>query len=148
MPANATLRSVSLGFGILLMTGAAVTGRAQDSAGGVTTVKVSDEGRQVYEQICQACHMADARGGGGAGATIPALAGNAHLADKDFMITMLLKGRGGMPWMSDVLTRPQMAAVINYVRGHFNAYPDTVTVADIERVSTAPPPVRDCESCK
>jgi mono/diheme cytochrome c family protein len=53
------------------------------------------EGKQVYEEICQACHMADAKGGGGAGAVIPALAGNAKLADKDYPITLLLKGRGG-----------------------------------------------------
>lgn len=132
----------------LALFGAATAGRAQDSAGGSTRVAVPDEGRQVYEQICQACHMADAKGGGGAGAAIPALAGNANLADKDFMIEMLLKGRGGMPWMSDILTRPQLAAVINYVRGHFNSYADTVTVADIARVSTAPPPVRDCDTCK
>jgi mono/diheme cytochrome c family protein len=142
------LQTAMLGFGALLIVGGAVAGRAQDNAGGITIVTVSDEGQQVYQEICQACHMADAKGGGGAGAAIPALAGNAHLADKDFMIAMLLKGRGGMPWMGDILTRPQMAAVINYVRQHFNTYTDTVTVADIQRVSTAPPPVRECDLCK
>ncbi len=125
----------------------AVAARAQDAPGGVTTVQVPDEGRQVYEQICQACHMADAKGGGGAGAAIPALAGNPKLADKDYPITLLLKGRGGMPWFTDMLTPEQMAAVLTYVRGHFNAYPDPVTVADIARVSTAPPPIRECDTC-
>ncbi|MBA3053533.1 MAG: cytochrome c [Sphingomonadales bacterium] len=126
---------------------AAVAARAQDAPGGVTTVQVSDEGREVYEQICQACHMADARGGGGAGAAIPALADNPKLAEKDYPIMLLLKGRGGMPWFTDMLTPEQMAAVLTYVRGHFNAYPDPVTVADITRVSTAPPPVRECDTC-
>lgn len=126
---------------------AADVAQAQDTAGGITSVEVSDEGRQVYEQICQACHMPDAKGGGGAGAVIPALAGNPKLADKDYPITLLLKGRGGMPWFTDMLTPEQMAAVINYVRGHFNTYTDTVTAADIKRVSSGPPPVRDCNTC-
>lgn len=130
-----------------LILGLAAAGRAQDTAGGISSVQVSQEGKQIYEDICQACHMADAKGGGAAGAVVPALAGNPRLADKDYPITMLLKGRGGMPWMTDLLTPEQMAAVINYVRGHFNAYPDTITAADIKRVSSAPPPVRECNTC-
>lgn len=117
---------------------------AQDTAGGTTNVQISAEGKQVYEEICQACHMADAKGGGGAGAAIPALAGNAKLADKDYPITLLLKGRGGMPWFTEILTPEQMAAVVNYVRGHFNDYHDVVTVADVKRVATGPAPKRDC----
>lgn len=126
---------------------AAASVRAQDAPGGTSSVQVSAEGQRVYEEICQACHMADAKGGGAAGAVVPALAGNPKLADKDYPILLLLKGRGGMPWMTDMLTPAQMAAVINYVRGHFNAYTDTVTEADIARVSTAPPPVRECNTC-
>ena len=118
----------------------AATGNAQDGSGASSSVKIAAEGKQVYEEICQACHMADAKGGGGAGAVIPALAGNPKLADKDYPITMLLKGRAGMPWMTDILTHKQMAAVITYVRSHFNTYPDVVTEADIDRVATAPPP--------
>lgn len=118
-------------------------GAAQDR-GGTSSVQVSSEGKELYEQICQACHMADARGGGQPGAMIPALAGNPRLADKDYPSIILLKGRGGMPWFTDILTRPQIAAVINYVRGHFNDYHDEVTVADLDRISTANPPVPDC----
>ena len=110
----------------------AVAGKAQDSSGGgPKTAQVADGGKQVYEEICQACHMADARGGGGAGAAIPALAGNAHLADPKFGIGILLKGRGGMPWFTDILTPAQMAAVLTYVRGHFNNYADPVAEADV-----------------
>jgi mono/diheme cytochrome c family protein len=124
-----------LGVGVLAL--AAATGlRAQDGpGGGPTAVEVSSKGKEVYEQICQACHMADAKGGSGAGAAIPALAGNPHLADKDYGTTILLKGRGGMPWFSDILTPEQMAAVLTYVRSHFNDYKDPVTLADIERVA-------------
>ena len=120
-------------------------GAAQDRASnGASSVEVSDEGKELYEQICQACHMADAKGGGQAGAMIPALAGNPRLVNKDYPSIILLKGRGGMPWFTDILTRPQIAAVLNYVRGHFNDYHDEVTVADLDRISTANPPVPDC----
>lgn len=139
-------RGIALSIALAALVGG-MAGRAQDTAGGQTSVQVSQEGKEVYEQICQACHMADAKGGGAAGAAVPALAGNPKLADKDYPITLLLKGRGGMPWMTDLLTPAQMAAVINYVRGHFNAFPGTVTEADIKRVSSAPPPVRECNTC-
>ena len=111
--------------------------RAQDSSGGVSAVEVSTEGRQIYEEICQACHMADARGGGGAGAGIPALADNPRLADKAFAIEVLVKGRGGMPWFTDILTAPQIAAVLTYVRSDFNAYADPVTAEEVERIARA-----------
>jgi mono/diheme cytochrome c family protein len=109
--------------------------RAQDSAGGVSAVQISREGRQVYEEVCQACHMADARGGGGAGAGIPALAGNPRLADKAFVIDVLVKGRGGMPWFTDILSAGQIAAVLTYVRSDFNPYSDPVTVQDVEEIA-------------
>lgn len=132
----------------LLLAGA-VAVRAQDAPGsGPSSVEVGGEGKEVYETICQACHMADAKGGDGAGAAIPALAGNANLSDKDMVVSILLKGRGGMPWFNDMLTTEQIAAVATYVRSHFNTYPDPVTVSDVERVAAggkASP--RDCATC-
>lgn len=135
--------------GLSLATAAtlATPGFAQDRPGPGGKVEVSDEGKEVFEQICQACHMADAKGGGEAGARIPALAGNTNLANKDYPIIILLKGRGGMPWFTDLLTKQQIAAVITYVRGHFNDYQDPVTVADIDRVGSANPPVPECNTC-
>lgn len=108
--------------------------QAQDSAGGTTNVAISNEGARVYQQICQACHMADARGGGGAGTGIPGLADNPRLADKAFAIEILVNGRGGMPWFTDMLSPGQIAAVLNHVRGQFNAYPDAVSAAEVEAV--------------
>ena len=120
-------------------------GFAQDHSGpGTADAAVGDSGKEIFEQICQACHMADAKGGGEAGMQVPALAGNPHLANKDYPVAVLLKGRGAMPWFTDILTKPQMAAVITYVRGHFNAYKDPVTVADIDRVGSSKAPVPDC----
>jgi mono/diheme cytochrome c family protein len=129
----------------LMLAAAGLGARAQDApGGGPTAVAVAAEGKEIYEQICQACHMADAKGGSGAGARIPALAGNPRLKDPNYGIVILLKGRGGMPWFSDLLTPAQMAAVLTYVRGHFNAYPDAITAADVERLAANPPPVPDC----
>jgi mono/diheme cytochrome c family protein len=136
-----------LALAAILLLGS-VASRAQDASGGGGGSQVSNEGKEVYESICQACHMADAKGASGAGATIPALAGNANLADKDFIASILLKGRGGMPWFSDMLTNKQMAAVATYVRGHFNAYPDPVTEADLARLAaTIKASPRDCATC-
>ncbi|MBO9518107.1 MAG: cytochrome c [Porphyrobacter sp.] len=123
--------------------------RAQDAPGGTTSVEVSKEGREVYEQICQACHMADGMGGGGAGASIPALAGNPNLAEPAFGVGILVKGRGGMPWFTDILTPGQMAAVLTYVRSELNTYPEPVTEADVQRVIAATEaPTPDCSSCR
>ena len=140
------LAPAALGAAILL---GSVAGQAQDApGGGPSSVDISNEGKDVYEAVCQACHMADAKGGGGAGAGIPALAGNANLKDKDFIVDILLKGRGGMPWFNDMLTPKQIAAVATYVRGHFNAYPDAVTEADVQRLAgSAEASPRDCATC-
>lgn len=122
-----------LAAGITLAAAPLFATQAQDSAGGTTNVTISSEGEAVYRQICQACHMADARGGGGAGTGIPALADNPNMADKAFAIEVLVKGRGGMPWFTDILTPAQIAAVLTHVRSNFNAYPDPVTVAEVEQ---------------
>lgn len=131
----------------VLASGIAV--RAQDAPGGVpSSVATSAEGKEVYETICQACHMADAKGGSGAGTAIPALAGNAHVADKSYIVGILLKGRGGMPWFSEMLTHQQIAAVATYVRGHFNNYPEPVTEAEVDQLAAgAKISPRDCATC-
>jgi len=120
--------------GVALLASRSPALRAQDSSGGDSAVEVSSEGGTIYQEVCQACHMADARGGGGAGTGIPALADNPKLADKAFAIEVLVKGRGGMPWFTDILTPPQIAAVLTYVRSDFNAYADPVTVAEVEEI--------------
>lgn len=127
----------SLAVGTLLVATPLVSTQAQDSAGGQTNVAISSEGAAVYRQICQACHMADARGGGGAGTGIPALADNPNMADKAMAIEVLVKGRGGMPWFTDILTAQQIAAVLTHVRTQFNDYPEPVTAAEVEQAIAA-----------
>lgn len=142
-----TISRVAIGVaGLALVT--AFVARAQDAPGGTTSVEVSEEGREVYEQICQACHMADGMGGGGAGASIPALAGNPNMADPAFGVEILVKGRGGMPWFTEMLTPAQMAAVLTFVRSEFNDYPEPISEADVKRAIAAhESPTPDCTSC-
>jgi len=95
-------------------------------------------GEQVYRQICQACHMADAKGGAGA-ATIPALASNPRLAAASYPIMMVARGRGAMPGLSDMLSPAQITAVVGYIRTNFgNNYPKPVSEDEVRRM--IPPP--------
>jgi mono/diheme cytochrome c family protein len=96
-------------------------------------------GEQVYKAVCQACHMADAKGGTGAG-TIPALAGNKTLAVSAYPVMMVANGKGAMPWFRDMLNPQQITNVVNYVRTHFgNTYKDTVKVEEVAAIVTPPP---------
>lgn len=88
-------------------------------------------GAEVYQNVCQACHMANAGGGEGAG-KIPALAKNPALEASGYPIMVVTGGKGAMPWFRGSLTDTQIADVINYVRSNFgNKYKDKVTPAMI-----------------
>jgi mono/diheme cytochrome c family protein len=111
------------------------TARA-DEPGTVTTLrKAPVTGEEVYQQICQSCHMANGMGGKGA-AIIPALAGNPRLANSDYIIITVAKGRGAMPWFDDILAPAQIAGVATYVRTHFgNNYAKPVTEAQVKALA-------------
>lgn len=103
-------------------------------------VKTPDprSGKEVYRQICQACHMADAKGGTGAG-TIPALAGNAKLGVAAYPITVVVRGKGGMPPFAGTLNPAEVAAVVTYVRTNFgNNFAKPVTEDEVKRLWVAP----------
>ncbi len=103
-----------------------------DSAGNSTLLKPPETGEQVYRQVCQACHMADGKGGSGAG-TIPALANNPRLAAPAYPVLLVVRGRGAMPGLTDLLGPAQIAGVATYVRTHFgNSYAAPVTVDDVK----------------
>jgi mono/diheme cytochrome c family protein len=96
-------------------------------------------GEQVYQAVCQACHMANAKGATGAG-TIPALADNPNVGNKDYIITVITQGKHAMPWFSGILDQKQIAAVATYVRTHFgNRYTETVTQDDVAKLSIPQP---------
>jgi len=100
------------------------------------------DGRQIFEQICQGCHMQGGRGAVGAG-HFPALANNRTLASRQYMALTILAGRRNMPAFGAkhaigfggppaTLSEEQIAAVINYVRTHFgNRYTDSITATEV-----------------
>jgi mono/diheme cytochrome c family protein len=95
---------------------------------------IHTDGAVLYRAICQGCHMPDARGAKGAG-EYPALAANPKLAAAAFPATRVLAGWLGMPSFAVNLSDDQIAAVVNYVRTHFdNHYTDTLTAADVARL--------------
>ena len=91
-------------------------------------------GEALYKNVCQACHMPDAKGATGAG-TYPSLAGDKALEAGGYAIHCVVKGRHAMPPVGVMMTDDQVAAVVNYVRTHFgNDYHDAVTAADVGAV--------------
>jgi mono/diheme cytochrome c family protein len=89
-------------------------------------------GAAVYSHVCQACHMADAKGAVGAGA-YPALASNPKLAEAGYPVSMILHGQKAMMPLGALLTDQQVADVVNYIRGNFgNRYKGAVTAADVK----------------
>jgi mono/diheme cytochrome c family protein len=103
----------------------------------------TNSGKEIFEQICQGCHMPDAKGASGAG-RYPALAGDPALASTRFMAVTLLEGRRNMPkfggsgniglfFVLPTLDDQQIAAVINYVRTSFgNHFKDSITPAEVK----------------
>jgi mono/diheme cytochrome c family protein len=88
-------------------------------------------GEDLFRNICQGCHMPDAKGAIGAGA-YPALAANPRLAAAIYPITVVLHGQRAMPPFGESLSDAQVANVINYVRTNFgNHYKDTVAPAAV-----------------
>ncbi len=125
-------------LGLAAMPGRALADAAANVAGRATT---STDGQVIYTQLCQGCHMANARGGVGA-ARIPALAGNAKLRNGGYPVYVVLNGYGAMPWLSNMLNDAQVAAVVNYVRSHFgNAYTDAVKPEDVAAVRGPDPTI-------
>ncbi len=88
-------------------------------------------GKDVFHNVCAACHMHNAQGAQGAG-KFPALANNANLAAPTYMAFVLTHGLRGMPSFATYLNNQQIADVINYVRTNFgNQYTDTITADSV-----------------
>lgn len=135
---NLRLSAIAAGIVAVALCGAGGTVLAQsvgDTSGTGSATISATSGEQTYREICQACHMANAEGGTGAG-RVPALAANANLADADFVLKRVLRGQGGMPAFADMLSAQQIAEVVGYTRTHFgNSYTQPVTVDDVKRLS-------------
>jgi len=89
-------------------------------------------GEAIYKDVCQGCHMPEAKGAVGAGA-YPALAKDSNLEIAGYPIGVIVKGQKAMPPFADYLNDEQIANVVNYVRSHFgNRYRDKVKPEDVK----------------
>jgi len=92
------------------------------------------DGEGIYNSVCAACHMPNAKGGTGAG-HYPALAANDKLAASAYPVTLVMNGSKGMPSFKGMMSDAQIAAVVTYVRTHFgNGYADPVTLEEVKQV--------------
>jgi mono/diheme cytochrome c family protein len=100
-----------------------------------------DAGRDVYRNLCIACHQANGRG---QDKLAPALVGSDFaLGAPGVPIRILLNGKEGpvglMPPLGSVLSDDQIAAVLTYVRrewGHTASAVDPATVAQTRPLTT------------
>jgi mono/diheme cytochrome c family protein len=98
------------------------------------TTFAEQTGGTLYAGVCQACHMADAKGAAAAG-HYPALAANPKLEAAGYPLTVVLHGLNGMPPVGQMMSDAQVAAVVNYVRTHFgNNYTDAVKPEDVKQL--------------
>ena len=89
-------------------------------------------GQAIYTNVCQGCHMPDAKGAVGAG-MYPALAKNEKLETAGYPVAVITHGQKAMPSFGALLNDQQVADVVNYIRGNFgNRYKVAVTVADVK----------------
>ena len=89
-------------------------------------------GEAIFKNVCQGCHMPDAKGAVGAG-MYPALAKNPKLEVAGYPIAVVVNGQKAMPAFGGMFTDQQVADVVNYVRTHFgNNYKDKVSPADVK----------------
>ena len=89
-------------------------------------------GKAIYTNVCQGCHMPDAKGAVGAG-MYPALASNAKLETAGYPVSVVTHGQKAMPAFGTLLNDQQIADVVNYVRTSYgNKYKDKVKPEDVK----------------
>ncbi|HEX4637254.1 MAG TPA: cytochrome c [Rhizomicrobium sp.] len=90
------------------------------------------DGKAIYEGVCQGCHMPSAKGAVGAG-MYPALAGDPKLEEAGYPLSIIINGQKAMPPLGPYFNDNQVAAVVNYIRTHFgNHYTDKVTADEVK----------------
>ena len=95
----------------------------------VATPAAAQTGAELFAQNCAACHQLTGKGIAGA---FPALAGDPFVVGpREQVISVLLKGRGGMPRFGDQLSAAEIASVISYVRGAWGNAAPPVTATEV-----------------
>lgn len=91
-------------------------------------------GEELYQTLCQACHMPNGQGAEGAG-IYPSFVGNERLRSPDYAIDVILNGLRGMQSFGDMLSNDQIANVVDYLRTNFGNQLETdTTPEDVARV--------------
>jgi mono/diheme cytochrome c family protein len=91
-------------------------------------------GEELFANVCQGCHMSDGRGAAGAGA-YPSLVADRNLRAGGYPVAVVVNGQRGMPAFGAMMSDDQVAAVVNYLRTHFdNSYQDAVAAEDVKLV--------------
>lgn len=119
----------------LFVSSAAIADGAQDMGAGAMNRGGPYDfkgGQAIYTNVCQGCHMPDAKGAVGAG-MYPALAKNEKLETAGYPIAVITHGQKAMPSFGALLNDQQVADVVNYVRSNFgNKYKDKVKPEDVK----------------
>jgi len=92
---------------------------------------MQQSGEKIFKEVCQSCHMPDAKGAIGAGA-YPALADNPKLQDPAYPLFMVVNGNGAMPGFGQYFSNAQVAGVVNYIRQNFNKFEGTTMPEEVE----------------
>jgi mono/diheme cytochrome c family protein len=101
-----------------------------------------ESGKEIYRNVCQACHQPDGRG---QDRVAPSLVGSAlALGRADIPVRILLNGKEGsvglMPGIGSVLTDEQIASVLTYIRrewGQAGTPVDATTVKEVRALTGA-----------
>ena len=116
-------------LGLTVSSGAYAQGAG---AGGGRGGFTEQGGEAIFKNVCQGCHMPDAKGAVGAG-MYPALAKNPKLEVASYPVSVVVNGQKAMPALGGMFSDQQVADVVNYIRTHFgNNYKDKVTAADVK----------------
>jgi mono/diheme cytochrome c family protein len=116
-------------LGLCVSSGAYAQGAG---AGGGRGGFTEQGGEAIFKNVCQGCHMPDAKGAVGAG-MYPALAKNPKLEVAGYPIAVIVNGQKAMPALGGMFSDQQVADVVNYIRTHFgNNYKDKATAADVK----------------
>ena len=95
---------------------------------------IENSGEELFANVCRGCHMPDGKGATGAG-TYPSLVANKTLEAGGYPVDLVVNGQRAMPPFGAMMSDDQVAAVVNYLRTHFdNHYQDAVTAADVQTV--------------
>lgn len=100
---------------MLLLIAVPVLGNAQNATPVKNEQQLVQEGEEIFNNVCIACHQPDGKGIGG---IYPALNGNPLITQDDptYFISTVLTGRGGMPRFANTYNDEEIAAITTFVR--------------------------------